>query len=615
MSNLETPYLNGHMYEFDLCWIVEKIMSFESELNQAIDLRTIHYADPIQWNITTQYAPNTVVVDAKTGTAYMSKIAVPSGILLTNTDYWVPIFNYQEIYNKIMTGVAYNNGDSEYAGKALLVNDLVWYGITLYRVVRAIDEGGKLIPGTNLIQTSIESLLVNYYGQDRTAQVLNDTLTVSGDLTVDAGDIAETSTNRTIKAKAYELDVDQGTFKTTNNSWPIQFPNKVVNLYDLVPGKYTTPEAYGAIGDGTADDTEAIKNAIASGLPIICGGIYKINQTINITSSIFMSGNSFFVIDRSVTDYGITIAKGKYIVNNTYVIHARGHDALNTVIGVGDVSRSHVTLRVFDAGTIGVNCNAWSDAGNNENIFDINVIGSYSGITSKGVIVNTRDSRYSEIYARNCKYGVSIENGALHADVVHVWMENALFSSLWTDSCAIHSDEYAFMQIKWLYQDSVRYGVNGKSLDGHIDYFEQNYTLTVTNPNNQVNVVDTGLCKLTVDEFVNDRSNDLIKYVIAGPNSTFGILRRAGGSFIRNDIQHSAPFTDINDAPAYGNFYCLYDIANLPEERNSYLYCTVIGSLKIQIVLREDMTTLKFRSKVINYGDQTWTAWSSITIG
>lgn len=206
MSDIKTPYLNGHMYEFDLCWLVEKILSFESQLNQAIDLKTIHYADPIQWDITTQYAPNTVVVDSKTGTAYMSKVPVPAGILLGNTDYWVVIFNYQEIYTKIMEGVAFYNGQSDLASKTLLVNDLVWYGLDLYRVTRAIDEGGKLIPGTNLVKTSIESLLSNYYGRDRVTTLLNDTLNVSGDYTVNAGDIAETCENLTIKANSTHID-------------------------------------------------------------------------------------------------------------------------------------------------------------------------------------------------------------------------------------------------------------------------------------------------------------------------------------------------------------------------------------------------------------------------
>ena len=36
MSNLETPYLNGHMYEFDLCWIVEQINQQMSQIQDLI---------------------------------------------------------------------------------------------------------------------------------------------------------------------------------------------------------------------------------------------------------------------------------------------------------------------------------------------------------------------------------------------------------------------------------------------------------------------------------------------------------------------------------------------------------------------------------------------------
>lgn len=326
MSDIKTPYLNGHMYEFDLCWLVEKILSFESQLNQAIDLKTIHYADPIQWDITTQYAPNTVVVDSKSGTAYMSKVPVPAGILLGNTDYWVVIFNYQEIYTKIMEGVAFYNGQTDFASKALLVNDLVWYGLDLYRVTRAIEEGGKLIPGTNLVKTSIESLLSNYYGRDRVTTLLNDTLNVSGDYTVNAGDVAETSTNHTTKITAdHHIDIDGNDFihvdgtstidiggartetyindkkeKVTGDftgdygsanitvhsfSLPINFPDKTVDLHDINKNFFISPQDFGAKGDGTTDDTQAFKNALTyaktNGAKItIPVGSYKLTEYI-----------------------------------------------------------------------------------------------------------------------------------------------------------------------------------------------------------------------------------------------------------------------------------------------------------------------------------------------
>lgn len=201
------PYTNFH--ELNQDWILSILKKFENELKEAIDYKTIHYADPLQWNITTQYAPNTVVVDENTGIAYISKDAVPSGILLSDSNYWLPIFDYQKIYNKIMSGVAWNEKDSETATKNLLVNDLVWYHGDLYRVTKAINIGGKFIINGNITPTTIESLLSNYYGRNRISQLLNDTLNVTGDYTVNAGDIAESATNKTTKIrKDREIDID-----------------------------------------------------------------------------------------------------------------------------------------------------------------------------------------------------------------------------------------------------------------------------------------------------------------------------------------------------------------------------------------------------------------------
>lgn len=37
MSDIKTPYLNGHMYEFDLCWIVEQIKTTMIQLQNLIN--------------------------------------------------------------------------------------------------------------------------------------------------------------------------------------------------------------------------------------------------------------------------------------------------------------------------------------------------------------------------------------------------------------------------------------------------------------------------------------------------------------------------------------------------------------------------------------------------
>ena len=273
---LDKDYLiEGDMYQYNLRWLIQELLSFKQDLATAIDLKTIKYADPIQWDITTQYPANTVVVDPKSGTAYMSKVPVPAGVELTNTSYWVVVFNYQDIYNRIMDGVAFNDRDQDYATKDLLVNDLVWYAGNLYRVTRAIPTGSKYIPGTNLIKTSIESLLARYYGRDRTAQVSNDTINVSGDYTLNAGDIAETADNITVKTKDLHIDSDNpityGDPVDANNGFKtIQLKNAAGSVYNVLVDAGTI---FSKCVDTVADLSTIKERSIVSTL-----GFYTVND-------------------------------------------------------------------------------------------------------------------------------------------------------------------------------------------------------------------------------------------------------------------------------------------------------------------------------------------------
>lgn len=357
--------IKGEMYQYNLGWLIQELMSFKQDLATAIDLKTIKYADPIQWDITTQYPANTVVVDPKSGTAYMSKVPVPVGVELKNTKYWVVVFNYQDIYNKIMSGVAFNDKDKDYATKDLLVNDLVWYAGNLYRVTRAIPTGSKYIPGTNLIKTTIESLLAQYYGRERTAQVNNDSVNVSGDYTLTAGDITETASNLTLHstrdmlldsdgklteqiAGNREINVDgndsvdikgvstvnvkglrtevyswdktervtgaytgkfgSASLETGAQTFPIKFPTKTIDLAWIKKSEVTYVTDYGAKGDGVTDDSQAFINAVANrGLIIVPPGKYRITKPIPLQSNTILTGcgGSVLLIDGAIPTINI----------------------------------------------------------------------------------------------------------------------------------------------------------------------------------------------------------------------------------------------------------------------------------------------------------------------
>ena len=80
------PYMDAHQLNLD--WIISQVKKVTAEMASYEATHKITFADPIQWDITTQYAAFTIVSDNATNASYISKVPVPAGILLSNTDYW-----------------------------------------------------------------------------------------------------------------------------------------------------------------------------------------------------------------------------------------------------------------------------------------------------------------------------------------------------------------------------------------------------------------------------------------------------------------------------------------------------------------------------------------------
>ena len=152
------PYTNFH--DLNLDWILHLIQSMDKKLDEFVASNVLSYADPIQWDIETQYAKNTVVVDPKTGTAYMSINPVPVGQLLTNKYYWQPIFNYDEIVNTLKKQIAAVQADQhDTIPVAVGRSGLVWVVNKLYKLTKSLAAGSKIIENENAVPVTVEEII------------------------------------------------------------------------------------------------------------------------------------------------------------------------------------------------------------------------------------------------------------------------------------------------------------------------------------------------------------------------------------------------------------------------------------------------------------------------
>lgn len=165
------PYTNFH--DLNLDWIMEELNEFNSKLTNFVSLATIKYANPIQWDITSQYEANTVVVDSN-GNAYLSVQPVPSGVSLDRTEYWTKIGNFDALWANVKKAITpIDEGHSSAATAARAVNDLVWVNGALVRVTRAMIAGDAYVPGSNCVSSSTNDVLhylINSFNEGLSAE-------------------------------------------------------------------------------------------------------------------------------------------------------------------------------------------------------------------------------------------------------------------------------------------------------------------------------------------------------------------------------------------------------------------------------------------------------------
>ena len=156
------PYSNFH--DLNLDWIISIIRELETKITQFVALNTVKYANPLQWDITRQYATNTVVIDPSDGTAYLSVQPVPSGVQITDAEYWTPIFTLQNFTTALKKAIALPQETiGAGASSDIPAKTVFWAGEQLVYAPNDIPVGTIIIPGTNCMPVTVVDLINEVY--------------------------------------------------------------------------------------------------------------------------------------------------------------------------------------------------------------------------------------------------------------------------------------------------------------------------------------------------------------------------------------------------------------------------------------------------------------------
>lgn len=188
------PYSNFH--DLNLDWVISVIRELETKITQFVALNTVKYANPLQWDITKQYETNTVVINPQDGTAYLSVQPVPSGVQITNTDYWTPIFTLQNFTTALKKAIALPQETiGAGASSDIPAKTVFWAGDQLVYAPNDIQVGTIIIPGTNCQPVTVVDLINEVYqtayavyNASKTAIELGWVRTAP-DPSIDAGDV------------------------------------------------------------------------------------------------------------------------------------------------------------------------------------------------------------------------------------------------------------------------------------------------------------------------------------------------------------------------------------------------------------------------------------------
>lgn len=172
MAYFEFPHTRN--YDGDLGFVIKKIIELTEHYDMFFKYNSIKFADPLQWDITTQYEAYTIVFDYDSGYSYISRQPVPAGIGLSNPDFWTvvgPLIIDAQARTSIQTILSFIANIYETGTTATAVRSAGEYVVVnggLYKTTATINIGETYTSGINMDPITIEDMIHELITSDMT---------------------------------------------------------------------------------------------------------------------------------------------------------------------------------------------------------------------------------------------------------------------------------------------------------------------------------------------------------------------------------------------------------------------------------------------------------------
>ena len=275
------PYANFH--ELNLDWILHVLKELETEITNFVAINSVKYANPIIWDITSQYETNTVVLDSS-GNAYLSVQPVPAGVSLDRTEYWTKIGNFSALWDSVRSAITpYDEQHSTTASVDHKAGDWVWLENDLLLITTNINAGDKYVEGSNCKKTNVHDLFAML-----SETITNEVNTLSAELQ------DEISNRKNADKTLDEKIVAEAQARAEADAAEAQARAEAVAALEAKIGSGTihvlNVRDFGAVGDAVHDDTtafqEAIENFQTNKTPIyVPNGEYRITASLHLDTT------------------------------------------------------------------------------------------------------------------------------------------------------------------------------------------------------------------------------------------------------------------------------------------------------------------------------------------